>query len=116
MGDAELIVVENSKDVHNVMCARCAPAIRAACWACRPTGTRAANIAPASCASRVRCSRSSARSCLTRWTLRTHDLNADMRYLVLPMRPAGTEKMNEEQLASLVSRDCMIGVSLPRQA
>jgi len=31
------------------------------------------------------------------------------------MRPAGTEKMNEEQLAALVSRDCMIGVSLPRR-
>ena len=47
--------------------------------------------------------------------VRVHDSSADLRYLVLPMRPAGTEKMNEEQLAALVSRDCMIGVSLPRQ-
>jgi hypothetical protein len=31
------------------------------------------------------------------------------------MRPPGTQDMNEEQLALLVSRDCMIGVSLPRQ-
>jgi nitrile hydratase subunit alpha len=44
--------------------------------------------------------------------VRVHDSSADLRYLVLPMRPAGTEKMNEEQLAALVSRDCMIGVSL----
>ncbi len=47
--------------------------------------------------------------------VRVHDSSADLRYLVLPMRPAGAEKMNEEQLAALVSRDCMIGVSLARQ-
>ena len=47
--------------------------------------------------------------------VRVHDSSADLRYLVLPMRPAGTEKMNEEQLAALVSRDCMIGVSVLRQ-
>src|SRR6185437_7620434 len=47
--------------------------------------------------------------------VRVHDSTADLRYLVLPMRPSGTDKMNEEQLAALVSRDSMIGVSLPRQ-
>lgn len=45
--------------------------------------------------------------------IRVHDSTADMRYLVLPMRPAGTESLNEEALAGLVTRDCMIGVSLP---
>ncbi len=39
------------------------------------------------------------------------DSTADMRYLVLPRRPAGTEGMSEEELASLVSRDSMIGVT-----
>ena len=39
------------------------------------------------------------------------DSTADMRYLVLPRRPAGTEGMNEEELARLVTRDSMIGVS-----
>jgi nitrile hydratase len=43
-----------------------------------------------------------------------HDSTADMRYLVLPMRPAGTEGMAEGDLAKLVTRDSMIGVSLPR--
>jgi nitrile hydratase len=47
--------------------------------------------------------------------VRVHDSNADMRYLVLPMRPAGTEQMSESELAELVTRDSMIGVSLPRQ-
>jgi nitrile hydratase len=42
-----------------------------------------------------------------------HDSSADIRYLVLPMRPSGTEGMSEEELASLVTRDCLIGVSVP---
>ncbi|HEY4055457.1 MAG TPA: nitrile hydratase subunit alpha, partial [Kofleriaceae bacterium] len=41
-----------------------------------------------------------------------HDSNADMRYLVMPMRPPGTEGWTEEQLANLVTRDTMIGVAV----
>jgi len=47
--------------------------------------------------------------------IRVHDSTADMRYLVLPMRPAGTESWSEERLASIVTRDCMIGVAIPRK-
>jgi nitrile hydratase len=39
------------------------------------------------------------------------DSTADLRYLVLPRRPAGTEQMSEEELAKLVTRDSMIGVT-----
>jgi nitrile hydratase len=46
-------------------------------------------------------------------TVRVHDSTADMRYLVLPARPAGTEGWSEEQLAALVTRDTMIGVAVP---
>ena len=46
--------------------------------------------------------------------IRVHDSTADMRYLVLPMRPAGTEGWSEERLATLVNRDCMIGVAVPK--
>lgn len=42
--------------------------------------------------------------------IRVSDSTAMVRYLVLPQRPAGTEEMNEEQLAALVTRDAMIGV------
>ena len=45
-------------------------------------------------------------------TVRVHDSTADMRYLVLPMRPAGTEGWSEERLATLATRDSMIGVAL----
>jgi nitrile hydratase len=45
-----------------------------------------------------------------------HDSTADIRFLVLPQRPMGTEHMTEAQLAELVTRDSMIGVSLIHQA
>ena len=46
--------------------------------------------------------------------VRVVDSTADLRYLVLPRRPAGTEDMTEEQLAELVTRDSMIGVTTAR--
>ena len=46
--------------------------------------------------------------------IRVHDSTADMRYMVLPMRPAGTDGMSEADLAALVTRDSLIGVTLPR--
>lgn len=45
-------------------------------------------------------------------TVRVHDSTADMRYLVLPLRPAGTDGWSEEQLAALATRDSMIGVAV----
>jgi nitrile hydratase len=45
--------------------------------------------------------------------VRVHDSTADMRYLVLPVRPAGTEKLSEEELRKLVTRDSLVGVSEP---
>jgi nitrile hydratase len=45
--------------------------------------------------------------------IRVHDSTADLRYLVLPMRPAGTESLGEAELAALVTRDCMIGTAVP---
>jgi nitrile hydratase subunit alpha len=48
--------------------------------------------------------------------IRVHDSTADMRYMVLPARPAGTENMDEAALAALVTRDSLIGTGLPRLA
>ena len=47
--------------------------------------------------------------------VRVHDSTADMRYLVLPERPAGTEGWSEDRLATLISRDSMIGVTRPEE-
>ena len=45
--------------------------------------------------------------------IRVWDSTAELRYLVIPQRPAGTEGWSEEQLAALVTRDSMIGTGLP---
>ncbi len=45
--------------------------------------------------------------------VRVWDSTAEVRYLVIPQRPAGTDGWTEEQLAELVTRDSMIGVGLP---
>ncbi len=46
--------------------------------------------------------------------IRIWDSTAETRFLVLPMRPAGTEGWSEEQLAALVTRDSMVGTGLAR--
>ncbi|MGI9450942.1 MAG: nitrile hydratase subunit alpha [Geminicoccaceae bacterium] len=43
--------------------------------------------------------------------VKVHDSTADLRYMVLPLRPAGTEGMSEAELAALVTRDCVIGTA-----
>ena len=57
--------------------------------------------------SRPPLSRTPTGTSLTRW-----DSTAEVRYLVIPQRPAGTEHLGEEELAALVSRDSMIGTRL----
>ena len=46
--------------------------------------------------------------------IRVWDSTAELRYMVLPMRPAGTDDLDEADLAALVTRDAMIGTGLPR--
>lgn len=46
--------------------------------------------------------------------VRVHDSTADLRYIVVPMRPAGTKYLTEKELVGLITRDCMIGTALPR--
>ncbi|MFN2645457.1 MAG: nitrile hydratase subunit alpha [Burkholderiales bacterium] len=46
--------------------------------------------------------------------VRVHDSNADMRYVVVPMRPAGAEGWSEARLASIITRDALVGVTLPK--
>ena len=45
--------------------------------------------------------------------IRVWDSSAEVRYLVLPMRPSDTEGWSETELAAIVTRDCMIGTALP---
>ena len=47
-------------------------------------------------------------------SVRVHDSNADMRYVVVPMRPKGTEGWSEERLAEILTRDTLVGVTVPK--
>jgi nitrile hydratase subunit alpha len=46
--------------------------------------------------------------------IRVWDSSAEVRYLVVPMRPTGTDSLTEEALSALVTRDCMIGTAVPQ--
>ena len=109
--EAELAVVENTESLHNiVVCTLCS---------CYPTSL----LGPPpdwykSSAYRSRAVREP-RAVMSEFGLipdddvdvRVLDSTADLRYLVLPTRPAGTEGMSEQELAQLVTRDSMIGVT-----
>ena len=92
--------------------ARSAPATRGPSSAFRRPGTRARRTARASSPSRGRCSASSGSSFPPSSEIRVWDSTSEVRYLVLPERPPGTDGMDEEELAALVTRDSMIGTGL----
>ena len=108
---AQLVVIENTPKVHNmVVCTLCS---------CYPRSVL--GLPPAWYKSKDYRSRTvrEPRAVLAEFgtvlapevEVRVHDSTADMRYLVLPLRPAGTEGMSEAELAELVNRDAMIGVA-----
>ena len=110
----KLLAVENTDDVHNVI----------VCTLCSCYPRMLLGIPPDWYKSRNYRSRMvrEPRAVLAEFGLkipehvqiRVHDSSADMRYMVLPMRPAGTEGWSEERLAGLVNRDSMIGVAVPK--
>ena len=114
-GELKLVAVENTPQVHNVIvCTLCS---------CYPRGLL--GLPPSwykSFAYRSRVVREP-RAVLAEFGLhlppevavRVHDSTADLRYLVIPMRPEGTEGMSEAELATLVTRDSMIGVAQARR-
>ena len=108
----DMIVVENTDDVHNlVTCTLCS---------CYPWPTL--GLPPIWFKSAPYRARSviDPRGVLEEFgvevsddiEIRVWDSSAELRYLVLPQRPAGTEGMSEDELAALVTRDSMIGTAL----
>ncbi len=111
---AEFVVVENTPEVHNlIVCTLCSCYPRAILG--RPPDWYK------SFAYRSRAVREP-RAVMSEFGFEppegievvVHDSTADVRYMVLPMRPPGTEGMDEEQLAELVTRDSLLGVNVPR--
>ena len=115
IGPLNLIAVENTASVHNVV----------VCTLCSCYPRNLLGLPPDWYKSRAYRSRvvKTPRAVLREFgveladdiTLRVHDSTADMRYIVLPARPAGSEGLDEAALAQLVTRDSMIGTGLPRQ-
>jgi nitrile hydratase len=116
VGPLKLIVVENTPGVHNVI----------VCTLCSCYPRMLLGIPPEWYKSRAYRSRvvREPRAVLAEFgtrlpedvDVRVHDSTADMRYMVLPLRPRGTDGWNEERLAALVTRDSLIGVArLPDQ-
>ena len=111
----KLVVIENTPQVHNVI----------VCTLCSCYPRMLLGIPPDWYKSRNYRSRMvrEPRAVLAEFGLkipgktriRVHDSTADMRYMVLPMRPAGTKGWSEERLAALVTRDSMIGVALAKE-
>ena len=89
-----------------------APAIRRRCWACLRSGISRRPIAPERCLILVVCLLSSASPSRHRKEIRVWHSTAEIRYLVIPQRPSGTERWPVEELATLVTRDSMIGTGL----
>jgi len=111
-----LVVVENTPQVHNVI----------VCTLCSCSPRMLLGLPPDWYKSRNSRSRvvREPRAVLAEFgtrlpeevAIRVHDSTADMRYMVLPLRPAGTEDWSEERLAGIVTRDSMIGVALAKTA
>lgn len=114
-GVLKLIAVENSPQIHNVV----------VCTLCSCYPRNLLGLPPDWYKQRAYRSRvvKTPRKVLAEFGLtlpadiivRVHDSTADMRYLVIPCRPEGTETLDETALAALVSRDAMIGVALASQ-
>ncbi|HEV8468055.1 MAG TPA: nitrile hydratase subunit alpha [Candidatus Limnocylindria bacterium] len=109
----ELVVVENTPTVHNVIvCTLCS------CYPWMVLGLPPTWYKSAPYRSRVVIEprvvlREMGLEVESDIQVRVWDSSADIRYMVLPLRPDGTEDWNEDQLAALVTRDCMIGVARP---
>ena len=111
IGEAQLVVVENTPTLHNlVVCTLCSCYPRSILgqppsWYISKAYRARAVREPAAVLSEFGLKLPSGTA------IQVHDSNADMRYLVLPLRPAGSEGMDEAALRSLVTRDSMIGVA-----
>jgi nitrile hydratase subunit alpha len=116
VGPLKLVVVENTPPVHNVI----------VCTLCSCYPRMLLGLPPDWYKSRNYRSRvvREPRAVLAEFgtvipddvLIRVHDSTADMRYLVVPRRPKGTENWSEAELARLVTRDSMIGVALADKA
>jgi nitrile hydratase len=114
----KLTVVENTPSVHNVVVCTLCSCYPWALLGLPPTWYKSAGYRSRTVADPRGVLRELGLTVREDVAVQVWDSNAASRYLVLPMRPAGTESLTEAQLAELVTRDSMIGVAeaMPRGA
>jgi nitrile hydratase len=113
IGALKLVVVENTPQVHNaIVCTLCSCYPRML-LGIPPDWYKSRNYRSRMVREPRQVLREFGLEIKDQIQIRVHDSTADMRYMVLPMRPAGTDGWSEERLATLVTRDAMIGVGLP---
>ena len=114
VGGAKLTVLENTETVQNVVvCTLCSCYPRAV-LGLPPDWYRSKNYRARVVGEPRQVLRELGTEIPNNVIVRVHDSSADLRYLVLPQRPAGTEHWGNSELAAIVTRDCMIGVANPR--
>ncbi len=113
MGGAKLTVVENTEKVHNVIVCTLCSCYPRALIGLPPDWYRSKRYRARVVAEPRKVLAEFGLSIPDDVAVRVHDSLADLRYIVLPRRPAGTEGWSEERLAGLISRDCLVGVAVP---
>ena len=108
-----LIAVENTPEVHNVIVCTLCSCYPRALLGMPPTWYKSRNYRSRVVFEPRAVLKEFGTALPENVTVRVHDSNADMRYLVVPMRPQGTDGWNEEQLAQILSRDMLVGVTVP---
>ena len=109
-----LIAVENTPDVHNVVVCTLCSCYPRALLGMPPTWYKSRNYRSRVVFEPRAVLKEFGTDLPDRVTVRVHDSNADMRYVVIPMRPQGTEGWSEERLADTLTRDTLVGVTVPR--
>jgi len=109
-----LIAVENTPDVHNVIVCTLCSCYPRALLGMPPSWYKSENYRRRVVREPRAVLREFGTVIAEQVSVRVHDSNADMRYVVVPMRPAGTEGWSEERLAGIITRDALVGVTLPK--
>ncbi len=107
----EMVVVENTADVHNVVVCTLCSCFPWATLGLPPVWYKSAPYRARAASDPRGVLREFGTEISEHTEVRVWDSNAELRYMVLPERPAGTERLDEAALAELVTRDSMIGVT-----
>ncbi len=107
----EMVVVENTADVHNIVVCTLCSCFPWAILGLPPVWYKSAPYRARTASDPRGVLREFGTDISEDTEVRVWDSNAELRYMVLPERPAGTERLDEAALAELVTRDSMIGVS-----